>query len=312
VNPAKEVDLVVATYGLVRDYGGGAGLLGVDLAVPRNGVYGLVGPNGAGKTTLLSILAGLRRRDSGNIRIDVASASVVMCPDTPAFEPWLTAAEVIGQSRGLAHSRRDEHDADITANALAEVGLTEMAKRRVGGFSRGLLQRLGLAVALVLDPELIILDEPTSALDPAGRAEILGLIARLAHQRTVIFSSHILADVQRIADHVGILDRGRLLFQGPTQELIDAHLQPAWDLRVRGPVADLVDRLRQADWVTSVHTDDDGNLRIEGVSSEAGETGLPVVLAAAGIRLVSVNPVDADLEAAYLALTGNRKVAADG
>jgi ABC-2 type transport system ATP-binding protein len=98
----------VTTHALVRDYGDGAGLLGIDLEVPKNAVYGLVGKNGAGKTTLLSILAGLRKADSGEIRLNVADGRVAMCPDTPAFEPWLTASEVVRQSLGLVSARRSE------------------------------------------------------------------------------------------------------------------------------------------------------------------------------------------------------------
>jgi len=291
---------IVTTKALTRDYGGGAGLHGVDLVVPRHGVYGLVGPNGAGKTTLLSILAGLRRPGSGEVHLAVPSARVASCPDTPAFEPFLTAAEVVGQSRGLVFGGRAGPGPDV----LAEVGLAAAAGRRVGGFSRGMTQRLGLAVALTLEPELLILDEPTSALDPAGRAELLTLIARLARDRTVIFSSHILADVQRVATEIGVLDHGRLLFQGPTRLLLDTYLKPAWQVRVRGDAGDLAGRLRAADWVTAVVRDDDA-LLVEAVSSEAGESGLPGLIAGAGVRLVSLNPVDADLETAFLALTGN-------
>jgi ABC-2 type transport system ATP-binding protein len=311
----EAAECVVTTRGLVRDYGNGAGLHGVDLAVPRNRVFGLVGPNGAGKTTLLSILAGLRRADAGQVHVGVAAGRTAVCPDTPEFEPWLTAAQAVAQSRGLAArgngmSRATgpaQADDDPIGTALARVGLAEAAGRRVGGFSRGMTQRLGLAVALALDPQLLILDEPTSALDPAGRAELLGLISGLAGERTVIFSSHILADVQRVADHVAVLDHGRLLFQGPMHALIGAYTEPAWEIRVRGSAADLARRLRAADWVASVQVDPGGadeTLRIECVSAEAGETGLPAALAASGARMLSVNPVDADLEAAFLALTG--------
>ena len=111
-------------------------------------------------------------------------------------------------------------------------GLTDDAERRVGGFSRGMVQRLGLACALVGDPQLLILDEPAAALDPAGRAEMLDLVAAMRGTRTVIFSSHILGDVQRVADRVGILRDGRLLYQGPTQDLIDRYLSPRWLVRV--------------------------------------------------------------------------------
>ncbi|MFJ5896493.1 ABC transporter ATP-binding protein [Streptomyces sp. NPDC093064] len=308
----------VVTAGLVRDYGHGAGLHGVDLEVPRGGVYGLVGPNGAGKTTLLSIVAGLRRFDAGEVRLSVDAGRIGVCPDTPEFEPWLTAAEVVRQSRGLAarggHRRRGGtapdtggSPADPVAAVLAEVGLTEAAGRRTGGFSRGMKQRLGLAVALALDPELLILDEPSSALDPSGRAEVLSLVAGLGRTRTVIFSSHVLADVQRVADTVGVLDRGRLLFQGPVRELIDRFLQPAWEVRLRaGGEQRLAELLRQQEWVTSVVVDSDGSVRVEASSTEVGERRLPQAIAAADAALISLHPVDADLEAAFLALTGGR------
>ncbi|MFJ8349976.1 ABC transporter ATP-binding protein [Streptomyces sp. NPDC094153] len=309
----------VAIAGLVRDYGNGAGLHGVDLEVPRGGVYGLVGPNGAGKTTLLSIVAGLRRRDAGEVRLSIDAGRIGVCPDTPEFEPWLTAAEVVRQSRGLAARDRRRHhggtrhdhgpDApDPVAAVLAEVGLTEAADRRTGGFSRGMKQRLGLAVALALDPELLILDEPSSALDPSGRAEVLSLVAGLGRTRTVIFSSHVLADVQRVADTVGVLDRGRLLFQGPVRELIDRFLQPAWEVRLRGGgERRLTELLRQQDWVTSVAVNSDGSVRVEAASTEVGERRLPKAIAEADAALISLHPVDADLEAAFLALTGGQR-----
>ncbi|WP_281156696.1 ABC transporter ATP-binding protein [Streptomyces sp. HYC2] len=308
----------VVTANLVRDYGHGAGLHGVDLEVPRGGVYGLVGPNGAGKTTLLSIVAGLRRFDAGEVRTAVDAGRIGVCPDTPEFEPWLTAAEVVRQSRGLAarggRRRRGgpAHDTvgtapDPVAAVLAEVGLTEAAGRRTGGFSRGMKQRLGLAVALALDPELLILDEPSSALDPSGRAEVLSLVAGLGRTRTVIFSSHVLADVQRVADTVGVLDRGRLLFQGPVRDLIDRFLRPAWELRLRaGGEQRLAELLRRQEWVTSVAVNSDGSVRVEASSTAVGERRLPQAIAAADAALISLLPVDADLEAAFLALTGGR------
>jgi len=316
-------DLAVTTHGLVRDYGHGAGLHGIDLVVKRNEVYGLIGPNGAGKTTLLSILAGLRRADAGRIELNVPARRVAMCPDTPEFEPWLTAAEVVRQSRGLAAagggdrssggSRTPGGDrssgggrsdgADPVGQVLAHVGLADAADRRTGGFSRGMKQRLSLAAALTLNPELLILDEPSGALDPAGRAELFQLIAQLSDTRTVIFSSHILADVQRVASSVGVLDRGQLLFQGPTQTLIDSYLRPAWNVRVRGCADALVRQLRDLAWVSGVKLLADQSVEVEAVSADIGEHELPRALVAAGVGLVSMNPVDASLEAAFLALT---------
>lgn len=300
--PARVVDpdrVLVATRGLTRDYGG-TGLFDVDLAVPEGSVYGLVGPNGAGKTTLLSILTGLRHADRGTVAMEVPRSAVAVCPDVPEFEPWLTAYEVVDLAR---HYVAPGLGADEVRRALAGTGLAEHADRRVGGFSRGMTQRLGLATALVGDPRLLILDEPTSALDPAGRAEILDLVAAMRGRRTVIFSSHILADVQRVADHVGVLRAGRLLYQGQTRALIDEHLDPRWEIRLRGAVEPLLQKLSSQPWVRRVERVDGERIRLDADTLAHGETGIPEVLAACRARLVSCEPLAADLETAFLALT---------
>jgi ABC-2 type transport system ATP-binding protein len=292
--------VLVQTRALTRDYGG-KGLFDVDLAVPRGCIYGLVGPNGSGKTTLLSILDGTRRADRGTVRVGLPRNRIAVCPDVPEFDGWLTAVEVVELAAvmigGLDRSPRAAVDALIVA------GLGDDLNRRVGGFSRGMLQRLGLASALVGDPELLILDEPTSALDPAGRADVLDLVLSMRGRRTVIFSSHILSDVQRVADQVGVLRGGRLLYQGRTQQLIDERLQPRWLVRIAGDVPAFRDRLAAEAWVTRAVTAGPDAVRVDAVTIEDGERGIPRVLASGAFRLVSCEPVAADLEAAFLALT---------
>jgi ABC-2 type transport system ATP-binding protein len=292
--------ILVRTRGLTRDYGGGAGLFDVDLAVPQGAVYGLVGPNGAGKTTLLSILGGTRHATQGSVELDIPRGAVAVCPDVPEFEPWLTAFEVVDLARRYVAPHLGS---DSVLDVLHTTGLSDQADRRVGGFSRGMTQRLGLAVALVGDPALLILDEPTSALDPAGRAQMLDLVAGMRGRRTVIFSSHILADVQRVADQVGVLRAGRLLYQGPTRSLVDEHLNPRWVMRLRSPVSDVVRMLLAQPWVRRAELIDDESLRVDADTLDHGEAGIPGVLASCHARLVSCEPVAADLEAAFLALT---------
>jgi ABC-2 type transport system ATP-binding protein len=291
---------VVTTTGLTRDYGG-TGLFDVDLQVPGGSIYGLVGPNGAGKTTLLSILAGVRRPDRGTVALAISRGRIAVCPDVPEFDSWLTAYEVVDLTRSLVRQAPD--DGAVTA-ALATAGLADVAGKRVGGFSRGMVQRLALACALAGDPELLILDEPTSALDPAGRAELLGLVAAMRGRRTVIFSSHILADVQRVADRVGILRGGRLLYQGETRDLIDTYLKPSWLLRIAGDAGPVAAAMAGEPWVTRVEPAGPGVLRVDATSLAAGERGIPAVIAACGARQVSCEPAAADLESAFLALTG--------
>ena len=282
----------IRTHALTKVFDNGAGLHAVDLAVPARGVYGLVGPNGAGKTTLLALLAGLRRADSGQIE---SQSRILLCPDTPAFEPWLTAAETVAAFTG------NQPASGVVADALARVGLADVRDRRVGRFSRGMTQRLGLAVVLASRADVLLLDEPTSALDPQGRSDMLDLMVALANDRAVIVSSHILADVQRIADTVGVLRDGRLLYQGSVSDLLDQHTRPSWQLHLRSGAPALAARLAGQPWVAGV-SQTVGGLRVDTTSVHAGETQLPVEIAASGAELIALNPVGADLESVFLNL----------
>jgi ABC-2 type transport system ATP-binding protein len=290
----------VATSGLSKVYGAVHALDGVDLLVQTGSVYGLVGPNGAGKSTLVSVLAGLRRPSAGEVSLGVEHASMSVMPDTPRFDPWLTAAEVVDLARALV---APSLPLSVVAEALAETGLAEVARRRVGAFSRGMLQRLGIAAAIVSRPELLILDEPCSALDPLGRHEVLELVSRLGRKGTVLFSSHILADVQRVCDTVGILREGRLLYQGPLDALLTERVAPAYLVRVREPAPGVAEALRAEPWVRAVGEAGRGELRVEVASVPAAEAGLVGVLARTGARVVSVEPEEADLETVFLELT---------
>lgn len=292
--------VLVATTGLTRDYGHGAGLFNVDLRVPSGAVYGLVGPNGAGKSTLLSILTGLRHADRGSVHVGVPRTDVAVCPDVPEFEPWLTAYEVVDLARAYVAPHLG---ADAVTRALAVTGLADVADTRAGTFSRGMTQRLGLAAALVGEPRLLLLDEPTAALDPAGRAEILHLVAGMRGRRTVIFSSHILADVQRVADQVGVLRAGRLLYQGPTRGLIYDHLDPRWLLRLAGGADEVIGRLRREPWVRRIEDLGRNQIRVEADNVRHGEVGIPQVVASCHAGLVACEPLADDLESAFLALT---------
>jgi ABC-2 type transport system ATP-binding protein len=289
---------VIATRGLTKRYGDTVALDRVDLAVPRGATYGLIGPNGAGKTTMLSILAGLRHPTAGELELGVERRRLAVLVDTPLFEPWLTAREVVDLARHLVAPGGVRDDVD---RALVEVGLADAADRRCGGFSRGMLQRLGLATCLVGDPEVLLLDEPSSALDPAGRREVLDLIGRLARSTTVILSTHILADVQQVCDVVGVIDHGRLRYQGPIAELL-ARTSSAYDLHVRGDPAALIEGLRRAGWVRSVAEQAPGRLRFITDDANHAERALPRLVADSGLALVSCHPAT-DLETAFLELT---------
>jgi len=295
---ATSGDLVVSTRGLVKTYRDATALRGVALEVPRGAVYGLIGPNGAGKTTLLSILAGLRRPTHGEVSWQVARPRVGVLVDTPQFEPWLTAYEVVDLARRLT---APQAPAERVRAALDQAGLSDVADRWVGGFSRGMLQRLGLAGCLVSDPEVLLLDEPVSALDPAGRREVLDLLARLAHSKTVVLSTHILADVQQLCDTVGVLHQGELRYQGPLATLL-SHTTTVYSLHVRPPAGELVDQLRREPWLTEVVEQAPGRLRLVVSDAARAERVVPALLASGDHALVSFQPAT-DLETAFLELT---------
>ncbi len=291
---------MISTRALTKRYGTTTALDGVDLEVPDGSIYGLAGPNGAGKTTILGIIAGLRDATSGEVILGVERHEIAVLSDTPQFDKWLTGREVVALSLELATPGADTVRVD---EVLGLTGLKEAARRRVAGYSRGMLQRLGIAATLVARPRLLLLDEPASALDPQGRREVLDLIARLRGTATVLFSSHILADVQEVCDTVGILQGGTLLFQGPLHELLVGSAVPRYEVRLRGDTAPAVAALRRAPWVTEVAEFDAGEIVVEVRTLAEAEAGLAAVLAAARASIVSMRPEEVSLERAFLELT---------
>ncbi len=224
----------IRTQGLRKTFGTVVGLQGLDLEVRSQTVFGFLGPNGAGKTTTLRLLAGLSRPTAGRAWIgDIlvgpdspARGLVGYLPEEPRAYPWMTAAEFLGvYVGGLFHmeARRARQQA---AELLELVGLQDVARRRIGGFSRGMRQRLGMAQALLNDPQVLLLDEPVSALDPGGRRDMLELIEDLKERRTVFMSTHILEDVERICDTIGVLNHGVLVTVEAREALLGRYAVP--------------------------------------------------------------------------------------
>ena len=289
---------MIQTTGLVKRYGATEALKGVDLRVEHGSTYGLVGPNGAGKTTLLGILAGLRRATAGSITIDADRSRIAVLPDTPRFDPWLTGREVVELAQKLTSDTDDRVE-----EVLADAGLADATDRTVGGYSRGMLQRLGVACTIVGEPSLVLLDEPASALDPLGRREVLDLIGRLKGSATILFSSHILADVQEVCDAVGILDHGDLVFQGSVETLLVGRAVPRYRVRVRPPSDSVALALERHDWIQAVERSGADELQVTVSSLDDAESKLAGALAAAGARVISIGPEAVTLEQAFLEVT---------
>lgn len=231
---------MIRAEGLKKIIRGTEILKGIDIHVKPGEIYGFIGHNGAGKSTTMNILTGLSKPTAGfcevnGKRIDSIHApgdlQVGFLPEEPRFQLWLTAYETLdylGNQPGR----------DKVKRMLEWAGLEKSANRRVGGFSRGMKQRLGLGAALISNPDLLILDEPSSALDPEGRAEVLGLIVDLKKMgKTVLFSSHILSDVERVCDTVGMIAGGEMIFEKSLDEMKHSFNLPVIDVELYQPMA---------------------------------------------------------------------------
>lgn len=227
---------------LHMSFGGNKVLNGLDMAVPEHSIFGFVGNNGAGKTTTMKIVLGLLKADSGSVT--VAGETVVygatktnrhigFLPDVPEFYGYMRPMEYLrlcGEITGLSSDRIKSRSEEL----LALVGLRE-ANRKISGFSRGMKQRLGIAQALLNEPMLLICDEPTSALDPIGRKEILDILSTIKGKTTVVFSTHILSDVERICDHVAVLHNGQLALSGTLAKIQGQYRHNGFSIKFANP-----------------------------------------------------------------------------
>jgi ABC-2 type transport system ATP-binding protein len=228
----------IETEGLAKRYGSTVALAGLSMVVPRGQVFGFLGPNGAGKTTAVKLLLGLARPTSGMGRLlgaplgdRVARRQVGYLPELFRYQAWLTARDVLWLHAQLVGLPPPARPAAIV-ETLRTVDLADRANARVGTFSKGMQQRLGLAVALLGRPAVVILDEPTSALDPIGRQDARAIVRGLRDQGTTVFlNSHLLGEVERVCDVVAIVDRGRVVAAGSLDDLLGV---PTVRVRVTG------------------------------------------------------------------------------
>ena len=308
----------VSVENLKKYYGSVHALDGLNLEVAPGTVFGFLGPNGAGKTTTLRILTGLARPTSGKANvagIDILkdghrlARSIGHLPEEPAFYTWMTPREFLdylGRLYGLSTSER----ATRTRELLALVKLEEVSKRRIGGFSRGMRQRLGVAAALIHRPEVLFMDEPASALDPAGRKEMLELIENLHGQCTVVMSTHILADVERVCDVVGIIAKGKMVVQSPREELLQRYAVPAFEVNCddHPALARWANELQKNAWVITVAIEN-GTARITVKDVLMAKRELLSQAVKAGLILNRYEEVRPSLEDVFLKLVGTESVA---
>lgn len=215
---------------LYKRFGHHEVLKGLDMDVPEHSIFGFVGQNGAGKTTTMKIILGLLKADSGSVTVcgekvtygeTKTNRNIGFVPDVPEFYGYMNPMEYLklcGEITGLPKNKIKSRSEEL----LELVGLKD-EKRKIGQFSRGMKQRLGIAQALLNEPKLLICDEPTSALDPIGRKEILDILLAAKGKTTIVFSTHILSDVERICDHIAVLHDGKLALCGTLSEIKKRH-----------------------------------------------------------------------------------------
>ena len=301
-------EVIVEVAGLVKDFRPGFGvrrkrvLHGIDFQVRRGEVFGFIGPNGAGKTTTLKILMGLIRATGGRAEIlghDVGETAfrrhIGFLPEGPYFYDFLTGREILrfyGKLAGTEDRNREQRIEEM----LEWVGLSPAADLRLRAYSKGMLQRIGIAQALIHDPEVVFLDEPMSGLDPVGRKEIRDLILRLHGEgKTIFMSTHILSDVEVICDRVAIIAEGRIVHEGDAHVLLESESQ-LFDIAVSGLDPELAESL-----VTELHAELRGRgERVEvRVREKDVDDTLERILARGG-RVRGVAPVRAALEELFL------------
>lgn len=294
---------VIETDALTKSYGEVVAVNELTLRVPRGGVFGFLGPNGSGKTTTMGMLLGLVHPTSGAMRIlgDPAGhpktlRRVGAMVETPTFYPYLSGRQNLVYFQGIS-GRGTRADVD---RLLALVDLGKRADSKFAAYSLGMKQRLGVACALLGDPELVFLDEPTNGLDPAGVVEVRELIRELGTGgRTVVLSSHLLAETELVCDNVAVLSRGRLIVQGTIKELLREHDS----LRLRTTDDTSAEVILEAlPWVESVTRIEEGGLRLTAPQAMAWE-GVRA-LAERQIYVHELVPLHRTLEDFFMDVTG--------
>ncbi|MEW6181745.1 MAG: ABC transporter ATP-binding protein [Bacillota bacterium] len=302
---------VLETKRLTKVYPSGGGCFEVSLAVEPGGVFGLLGPNGAGKSTFIKMLVGLLRPTGGEgrllglpLRSPAARRRVGYLPENFRYHDWLTARELL-RFHGALHGLDSQEIRRRIPEILALVNLQGVENRLVRTFSKGMQQRLGLAVALLPGPRLLFLDEPTSALDPIGRKEIREIILRLRSEGTAVFlNSHLLTEVEQVCHRVAVIKKGRIMAQGSLDELLGGGLEV--EMHVGGVTEELLGRLAGIGDVSYREEGEQGDmqkLRMRVTDRER----LPLLsetVVACGVKLYHLSPVRNSLEEVFMDLVG--------
>jgi ABC-2 type transport system ATP-binding protein len=284
-----------------------------NFSVEKGAVFGFLGPNGAGKTTTIRLLLGLIRPTAGEVRVfgermtpgsSRLRGRVGYLPTNPRFPPRMTPIKYLDFVGRLFNLGREERTNRLS-NLLRSVGLLGDSSREIAGFSTGMVTRLGLAAALINDPDLLILDEPTSGLDPAGRRSTLELIAELGKEKTILVSSHILGDIDRICSNVGVISDGKSIFSGSMKDLKKLTRSHVIRLEMEGDLGRLCEALRGSGWVVGFETRGDYGVDITFASDMRMADAVKEVtnlVSKLGLDLISLASSTSSIEDAFMGL----------
>lgn len=304
----------IKTRDLTKTYGEKRALDGVDLEVEEGSIFGFLGPNGAGKTTMLRLVTGLARPTHGSVQVfgqDVATAEnevrkmIGFLPDVPGFYEWMNAEQFLHFVGGIFEIEKSVLNTRVE-KLLGLAGLSQVTTK-IGGYSRGMKQRLGIAQALINAPRLLLLDEPTSALDPIGRKDILDMLVTMRGRTTVFFSTHILADVERVCDSVAILDEGRTIAQGSIGELKARYGKEKVLLEVTDASEELSEEIKRRNWAASVTRGSSGAMEITVTDLLAAQREIPQMVAARGVGLSRMESGEMGLEEVFVDIVSGVK-----
>lgn len=243
--------------GLVKRFGNTNAVKGINFHIEEGRCVSLLGPNGAGKTTTLKMLSGLLEPTSGSIDFKGEKAKdlrqfIGYLPQYPAFYNWMSGKEFLVFAGQLAKLNRKEAE-KRSEELLERVGLTNAKKRKIGGYSGGMKQRLGLAQALIHRPKLLILDEPVSALDPLGRREVLDMMREIKEETTILFSTHVLHDAEEISDDILIMHAGKIAISGSLGSVMEEYRQPILQIEFESQAADWLKSIASYSFVSEVN-----------------------------------------------------------
>lgn len=309
---------IIQTSKLTKQYRNGRGCFNISLSVQEGSIFGLLGPNGAGKSTFIKTLVGLMRPTEGEAHImgfpigtSRAKKHIGYLPELFRYQDWLTPKEIL-QLHGYLHTNRrrfirSKPFVESIDKVLTEVGLEQVKDKRVKTFSKGMQQRLGLASALVMNPDILILDEPSSALDPIGRRQIRELLARLKREgKTIFLNTHLLEDVEQVCDDVALLYRGEVQAADRVENII--YRTKTWIFKTSGWDETLMVQLEDRGLANVIIKEKQSGDRtiLEVIASDEEEIGwLGFVLADLGVTVYEIKPFVKQLEEWFLDLIGD-------